>query len=93
MGVRVDEAEEHEGLDVAELGSPAYNDSAGVTAEFNRNLLRRLNALLDAGFDPQQILAEILTRTEVKSFEIAQPSLHDIFVRIAGTEAMEAADA
>ena len=28
MGVRVDEAEEHEGLDVAEHGSPAYNDSA-----------------------------------------------------------------
>lgn len=27
MGVRVDEKEEHEGLDVAEHGSPAYNDS------------------------------------------------------------------
>ena len=27
MGVRVDEQEEHEGLDVAEHGSPAYNDS------------------------------------------------------------------
>lgn len=26
MGVRVDEKEEHEGLDVAEHGSPAYND-------------------------------------------------------------------
>lgn len=28
MGVRVDEEEEHEGLDVAEHGVPAYNDSA-----------------------------------------------------------------
>jgi Amt family ammonium transporter len=28
MGVRVDEQEEHEGLDVAEHGVPAYNDSA-----------------------------------------------------------------
>jgi Amt family ammonium transporter len=27
MGVRVDDQEEHEGLDVAEHGSPAYNDS------------------------------------------------------------------
>ena len=27
MGVRVDEQEEHEGLDVAEHGAPAYNDS------------------------------------------------------------------
>jgi dimethylhistidine N-methyltransferase len=29
----------------------AYNDSKGVTAEFNLNLLRRLNRELDAGFD------------------------------------------
>jgi L-histidine Nalpha-methyltransferase len=30
----------------------AYNDSAGVTAEFNRNVLRVLNESLDADFDP-----------------------------------------
>lgn len=30
----------------------AYNDSAGVTAEFNRNVLRVLNDSLDADFDP-----------------------------------------
>jgi L-histidine N-alpha-methyltransferase len=30
----------------------AYNDSAGVTAEFNRNILRVVNAALDADFDP-----------------------------------------
>lgn len=30
----------------------AYNDGAGVTAEFNRNLLRVLNRELDADFDP-----------------------------------------
>jgi dimethylhistidine N-methyltransferase len=29
----------------------AYNDSAGVTAEFNKNLLVRANRELDAGFD------------------------------------------
>ena len=29
----------------------AYNDSAGVTAAFNLNVLRRLNAELDANFD------------------------------------------
>ena len=29
----------------------AYNDSAGVTAEFNLNVLRRLNNELDANFD------------------------------------------
>ena len=30
----------------------AYNDSAGVTAEFNRNVLRVINAGLGANFDP-----------------------------------------
>lgn len=31
----------------------AYDDSAGVTAEFNRNLLRVLNRELQADFDPE----------------------------------------
>ncbi|TFG91310.1 MAG: ATP-binding cassette domain-containing protein [Syntrophobacterales bacterium] len=39
--------------------------------------------------DPQQVLAKIMSRTTVTRFEIAKPSLHDIFVRIAGPEAKE----
>jgi L-histidine N-alpha-methyltransferase len=35
-----------------ELLEAAYNDSEGVTAEFNRNILRVLNESLDADFDP-----------------------------------------
>ncbi len=31
----------------------AYNDAAGVTAEFNRNVLHVMNRELDADFDPQ----------------------------------------
>ena len=31
----------------------AYDDAAGVTAAFNRNLLVRLNRELDADFDPE----------------------------------------
>jgi dimethylhistidine N-methyltransferase len=31
----------------------AYNDAEGVTAEFNLNVLERVNALLDAEFDPK----------------------------------------
>jgi L-histidine Nalpha-methyltransferase len=31
----------------------AYNDSAGVTADFNRNVLRVVNARLGADFDPE----------------------------------------
>jgi len=43
--------------------------------------------------DPQEIVRAIIARTRVESFEIARPSLHDIFVRIAGPEAREADDA
>jgi L-histidine Nalpha-methyltransferase len=32
----------------------AYDDSAGVTADFNRNVLRRLNRELDADFAPSR---------------------------------------
>ena len=38
--------------DVAVLEA-AYDDAAGVTAEFNRNLLRVVNARLGADFDPE----------------------------------------
>ncbi len=48
---------------------------------------------LAPGRDPQEIVAALLTRARVQSFEIARPSLHDIFVRIAGPEAREAEDA
>jgi ABC-2 type transport system ATP-binding protein len=39
-----------------------------------------------AGTDPQAILTELLAKTRVRKFEISSPSLHDIFVRIAGPE-------
>ena len=53
----------------------------------------RLHELrLAAGADPQQVLAELMARSAVRHFEVARPSLHDIFVRIARPET-EAADA
>ena len=36
--------------------------------------------------DPQVLLHQLASRTQVALFEIAQPSLHDIFVRIAAPE-------
>ena len=45
------------GVDLAKdatLLEPAYDDPLGVTAAFNLNLLRNLNRLLDADFDPRQ---------------------------------------
>ena len=42
---------------------------------------------LTNGTDSQKLLADIVGRTRVSLFEVARPSLHDIFVRIAGSEA------
>jgi len=42
---------------------------------------------LTNGSDPQQLLSELAGRTRINLFEIASPSLHDIFVRIARPEA------
>ena len=39
--------------------------------------------------DPQQFLARLAARTPVYHFEIARPSLHDIFVRIARPQEQE----
>jgi ABC-2 type transport system ATP-binding protein len=39
---------------------------------------------IEPGADPQSILRELAGRTRVEHFEIASPSLHDIFVRTAG---------
>lgn len=39
------------------------------------------------GTDTQSVLSELMTRGRVLHFEQTQPSLHDIFVRIAGPQA------
>lgn len=42
--------------------------------------------------DPQQIVAEIMSRWPVAGFQLTRPSLHDIFVRIAGPAAQQQAE-
>ncbi|PLX25896.1 MAG: ABC transporter [Ignavibacteria bacterium] len=39
--------------------------------------------------DPQRILRQIMERSAVQRFDIVKPSLHDIFVRIAGPASRE----
>ena len=43
------------------------------------------------GCDPQKVLQALIGRTRVSSFAVVKPSLHDIFVRIAGAESEEEA--
>jgi ABC-2 type transport system ATP-binding protein len=47
---------------------------------------------LAPGTDPQAILRALTERTAVHLFELAKPSLHEIFVRIAGPGADETED-
>jgi L-histidine N-alpha-methyltransferase len=48
----------------------AYDDSAGITAEFNRNVLRVLNRELDANFDPEDFEHVALFDTEHEWIEM-----------------------
>jgi ABC-2 type transport system ATP-binding protein len=42
------------------------------------------------GCDPQQVLRALTARARIASFSVVKPSLHDIFVRIAGPQPEEA---
>ena len=66
-------------------------DIPGVlkVADFGR--LQELR--LKEGTDPQEVLAALMGRGQVRFFEVAHPSLHDIFVRIAGVREGEEAHA
>lgn len=44
---------------------------------------------LPAGADTQEVLLALAKRGRVEHFELTRPSLHDIFVRIAGPDARE----
>ena len=53
----------------------------------NMNIV--ISRVLENPYDHQKILEAILARTRIFSFELTKPTLHDIFVRIAGPEAKE----
>lgn len=69
-----------------EGGAKSLDGLDGVEKVNDFGRVQELRIAKDA--DPQAILAEIMRRTSIESFEISTPSLHDIFVRIAGPEAV-----
>jgi ABC-2 type transport system ATP-binding protein len=73
-----------------ENGAAAFSSIAGVEKVNDFGQLQELRIARDV--DPQQIVSQVMARTRVTSFELTRPSLHDIFVRIAGPEAVEVND-
>jgi ABC-2 type transport system ATP-binding protein len=70
-----------------EGGATVVRELAGVDAVINdHGNLQEVRQVAD----PQGFLRALAARTKVEKFEIARPSLHDVFVRIAGLGAVEA---
>jgi len=74
-----------------ERGAGALEGLRGVERLTDFGQVQELR--LDGSRDAQDLVAEVLGRTRVTSFEVMRPSLRDIFLRIAGPEAQEASDA
>jgi len=70
-----------------EAGMTAVERLEGVEAIRDFGHVQELR--MRDGCDTQKILETIMGRTKVYSFETGKPSLHDIFVRIAGPGARE----
>jgi len=67
-----------------EILEPAYDDAEGVTAEFNRNLLRRINRELGADFDVAAFDHRALWNEAEGRVEMHLVSRRDQRVRVAG---------
>jgi dimethylhistidine N-methyltransferase len=62
---------------------PAYDDSRGVTAKFNLNILRRINRELDGEFDLQKFAHEAIYNEHEGRIEMHLRSLENQYIRIA----------
>jgi ABC-2 type transport system ATP-binding protein len=72
-----------------EGGFAAVQDLPGI--ERVRDLGQFQELRMAPGCDSQQVLQTLIARAKVTSFAVVPPSLHDIFIRIAGPGAAEAA--
>ncbi len=64
----------------------AYDDAAGVTAEFNRNVLYVINRELDADFDPEAFEHVALWNEAEEWIEMRLRSVRDQRVRVGGLD-------
>jgi len=64
----------------------AYNDSRGVTAEFNLNILRRLNNEFDATFDVEQFSHRAIYNEDAERIEMYLDSRSDQSASVGGEQ-------
>ena len=64
----------------------AYNDSAGITAEFNKNVLHVLNRELGASFDPELFEHVAFFDPENEWIDIRLRSLAEQFIDLTGLD-------
>jgi ABC-2 type transport system ATP-binding protein len=72
----------------SEMGGSALKGIAGIEKVNDFGKLQEVR--VSSGSDSQKILIELLKKTRITRFEIAKPSLNDIFIRIASPERKEA---
>jgi ABC-2 type transport system ATP-binding protein len=71
-----------------EGGAAMLAGLAGIERVEDLGQVQELHLL--PGTDPQAVLGQLMGRARIHRYELARPSLHDIFVRIAGPPAREA---
>jgi ABC-2 type transport system ATP-binding protein len=67
-----------------EIASGVLGDLPGIEQIKDTGKVQELR--MCQGCDPQQVLHALAARASITSFAVVQPSLHDIFVRIAGPQ-------
>jgi L-histidine N-alpha-methyltransferase len=70
----------------------AYNDSAGITAEFNRNVLRSVNALAGSAFDPadyDHYAPYVVDRRRIEMWLVARRAVDVDLGRLGGRLELE----
>ncbi|MCX4026735.1 L-histidine N(alpha)-methyltransferase [Endozoicomonas sp. SM1973] len=65
-----------------EILNKAYNDSQGITAEFNKNVLLHLNRLINANFNPELFSHKAFFNKEKKRVEMHLISMVDQIISI-----------
>jgi ABC-2 type transport system ATP-binding protein len=66
-------------------GDIAFIERLPFVTAVNKNF-NKYDIVLKDGSDPQQLLSQLVGKVKLRSFEIKSPSLHEIFIRLVGSD-------